>query len=493
MKKKIIIIGGGISGLSAGIYALKNGFEAEIYEKYKVLGGECTAWERKNHTIDNCVSWLTGTSSKKKFYKIWEDLGVLGKDIDLVRHKSFLHVNDDKGNSVDLWADSERFINHLLKLSPEDKPLIIQLRKIIEAYKTMDIPCDKPFEEYSKWDILKLVFKFRKLGPIHGKFSKISIDEYAEQYKHPLIQKFIKSYLPRTYNVSSLFYIMGNFCCGNAYIPRGGSLGITKRMQDKFTALGGTWNSNKEATGIEAKEEHVQIVKFKDGTQAAGDYFVMTCDTNVTFNNIIGTAYMDTYFTDRYNKPKEYPLYSSLNTYFSVKDADLIKGISDTSWLETEENGVLLKTFSSELSYSPKGKALLQTLLIQYEEDFDYWEDLYTNNRSEYRAQKKQVALKMTAAIETKYPQLKKQLEIVEIVTPMSYHRFCGAYKGAYMSFIMSTLAPRKINDGRIKGLKNTYLAGQWLQPPGGLPNAAVTGKFVIQRICKAEKMESTK
>ena len=30
--KKIVIIGGGISGLSAGIYARQNGFETEIYK-----------------------------------------------------------------------------------------------------------------------------------------------------------------------------------------------------------------------------------------------------------------------------------------------------------------------------------------------------------------------------------------------------------------------------------------------------------------------------
>jgi hypothetical protein len=53
------------------------------------------------------------------------------------------------------------------------------------------------------------------------------------------------------------------------------------------------------------------------------------------------------------------------------------------------------------------------------------------------------------------------------------------------MSFILSPYAPKKTSKGRVKGLSNLYLSGQWLQPPGGLPNAAVTGRFTIQRLCK--------
>ncbi|NLG02797.1 MAG: NAD(P)-binding protein [Clostridia bacterium] len=38
-KKKIIIIGGGVSGLTAGVYAQKLGFDSVIYEKHKIAGG----------------------------------------------------------------------------------------------------------------------------------------------------------------------------------------------------------------------------------------------------------------------------------------------------------------------------------------------------------------------------------------------------------------------------------------------------------------------
>ena len=40
--KKIVIIGGGVAGLSAGIFAQKNGFDSVILEKHHTLGGVTT-------------------------------------------------------------------------------------------------------------------------------------------------------------------------------------------------------------------------------------------------------------------------------------------------------------------------------------------------------------------------------------------------------------------------------------------------------------------
>lgn len=59
--KRIVIIGGGISGLTAGIFAQKTGFESIILEKNHTMGGECTGWERQGYHIDGCIHWLVGT------------------------------------------------------------------------------------------------------------------------------------------------------------------------------------------------------------------------------------------------------------------------------------------------------------------------------------------------------------------------------------------------------------------------------------------------
>ncbi len=46
MDKTIATIGAGISGLSAGIFARLNGFDATIYEMGQKAGGVCSSWER---------------------------------------------------------------------------------------------------------------------------------------------------------------------------------------------------------------------------------------------------------------------------------------------------------------------------------------------------------------------------------------------------------------------------------------------------------------
>jgi phytoene dehydrogenase-like protein len=57
MTKRVVIVGAGMSGLSAGCYALMNGYEVEIFEAHKKPGGLCTSWKRGEYVIDGCISW----------------------------------------------------------------------------------------------------------------------------------------------------------------------------------------------------------------------------------------------------------------------------------------------------------------------------------------------------------------------------------------------------------------------------------------------------
>jgi phytoene dehydrogenase-like protein len=39
-----------------------------------------------------------------------------------------------------------------------------------------------------------------------------------------------------------------------------------------------------------------------------------------------------------------------------------------------------------------------------------------------------------------------------------------------------------------LPGLKNFYMAGQWVEVGGGLPAVAISGRDVVQIICKRDK-----
>ena len=51
---KIIIIGGGIPGLCAAVYAQRCGYQAEILETHDSAGGLATSWHRGEYTFETC-------------------------------------------------------------------------------------------------------------------------------------------------------------------------------------------------------------------------------------------------------------------------------------------------------------------------------------------------------------------------------------------------------------------------------------------------------
>lgn len=66
-KQKILIIGGGVAGLTAGIYAQLNGYQATILEMHDKPGGQLIAWERQDYRFDYCLHWLVGSDHGRLF------------------------------------------------------------------------------------------------------------------------------------------------------------------------------------------------------------------------------------------------------------------------------------------------------------------------------------------------------------------------------------------------------------------------------------------
>ena len=98
------------------------------------------------------------------------------------------------------------------------------------------------------------------------------------------------------------------------------------------------------------------------------------------------------------------------------------------------------------------------------------------------------VAKTVQDALEQRFAELQGHITLLDVATPVTNTRYCNVYKGAFMSFALTSQNEKIYHRGRVQGVDNLYLAGQWLQAPGGLPNAVVTGKFAVQRMLKDHK-----
>ena len=108
--KKIIVVGCGVSGMAATMYAIKNGYNVDIYETFNHIGGRCFSVFRKNDfinaynksninlaedlfTVDNGQHLISG--SYKYFFELLDWLGTSH----LIVSKKKLEINFIDTNS----------------------------------------------------------------------------------------------------------------------------------------------------------------------------------------------------------------------------------------------------------------------------------------------------------------------------------------------------------------------------------------------------------
>jgi len=497
--KKIIIIGGGIAGLSAGIYAQKYGFESIIYEKHNIVGGQCTGWDREGYHIDNCIHWLTGSSKGTDLNDAWREVGALGDDINLIQIPYFGKFEFDN-LTITLWKNYDKLRAELKGISPEDGTLIDELINDIKVAGKMDMPAKAPFDMMSAIEILKLGIKCKDAGLVMKKYASVSCEEYGNKYHHPALKKLFKYAMPDGYSIAAFLFSMATVCCGDGAIPEGGSRKMALRMAEKYNSLGGRIVTKMGVDEIVIANQGTSKaraigVKLSDQTTVLADYVIAAADVYYTFEKLLKGQYHDEQFTMRFNDTKNYPLPTSAHAAFAV-DADL-KEYPMTLTFETTPYTVgeatydllSIRNYAYEPEFAPKGKSVITTFINQNDADYLWWEKCYQNEEA-YKAEKERIGKLCEERIVKRFPELDGKLRMIDSFTPMTYKRFCSAYHGAWMSFLMTPGAKMLNHKGIIRGLKNCYLAGMYMQAPGGLPIALVTGKFAVQRICRQEKIK---
>jgi phytoene dehydrogenase-like protein len=478
MSKSIAIIGGGIAGLSAGIYARMNGFEVDIFEMHSMAGGLCTGWKRKDYTFDGCIHWLTGSSPSSSYYRLWEEIGAIqGKQFfNWDYHSKFML---DDGRILTFYTDPDKLEKELISLAPEDTKAIKELIGDMRKFMKHEIPPDIKISDIFKLlSTIRLVYKYRLTGK-----------ELSEKFTNPSVKKLIANLDWHGMMVAFTLWGISLMASGNGGYPLGGSLGFIQSVLNRYLSLGGRINYHSKVDKILVNGNKASGILLSDGEIKMADTIISAADGYSTIFEWLEGKFINEKIVRLYHDLKPFPslIYVSLGIHGEYPNIPHSLTFPVTQAFQAgskEVNSLTFKNYSFDKSIAPAGKSVFCFMI---ENDFEYWKKI-KGDREQYQREKNLIGELVVDALTAVFPEIKSHVDVVDVATPCTFHRYTGNWKGSYEGWLLTKNAITKQFPQTLPGLSNFYMVGQWVSPGGGLPTGVITAKAAIKKICKSEK-----
>jgi len=497
-EKSIIIIGAGISGLSAGCYGQMNDYKTQIFEMHEKAGGLCTGWERRGYTIGT-IGWVNGSGpANNDFHNFWKELGVLQKRT-FIDYEEYVKVEGKDGQVFTLYTDINRLEQEMLDLAPEDKPLISGFIKALWVFTRFNpVPLTKPGELWGFMDKVKFFAGLLPNMGALGKWMKMSVRDFADQFKNPFMREAWSEAIPNVLffdpNIAMSF-VLSTFAgmhLKNAGYPVGGAPELVKTMEKRYRNLGGELHFESKVAKILVENDKAVGIRLENGTEYRSNFVVSASDGYTTIFKMLEGKYVNEEVTALYEStPLTPPLMLislGVNRTFKGHPPSIggdVFPLNKPIQMEGRAcNWLGSHVYNFDPTLAPEGKSRIRVML---QSDYGYWKDLWENDGRRYKAEQEEIADQVIAALEKRYPGIIDQVEMCDVATPVSFERYTGNWKGSYLGWLASPEFMDKRISKTLPGLENFYLVGTW-SGNGSLGFAATSGRHVTQIICHKDQ-----
>jgi phytoene dehydrogenase-like protein len=491
--KSIIIIGGGIAGLSAGCYGRMNGFCTRIFEMHKKPGGLCTSWKRQGYVIDGCLHWVVGSGPGSGLHSVWQELGAF-EGRQFIHNDIYMHVEGPDGSSFSLPADIDRMERAMKELSPGDAPVIDEFVRASRTMLHIDMPVGKAPELMNLWDTIKFFVRFFPMLKTFRMWNRISLEEFAERFRHPLLRHAFREFFLPDFPVVFALMIVGWLHRKNAGYPLGGSLEFSRGIERRYLSLGGEISYRARVAKILVENGRAVGVRLTDGNEHRADYVVSAADGHATIFEMLDGKFVDPTIRSYYDNLPIFPslIHVALGVHRTFDDAPrCVEGFmlhlqEPLSIGNDTHHRLWIHIYNFDPTLAPPGRTLVKALIPA---DYQYWKDLH-EQPERYSTEKERIAGHVVAALDRRFPGLANHVEMRDIASPTTFVRYTGNWRGSVEGWIPAPQAGgMRLRISKVlPDLDRFYMAGQWVEPGGGVPTVAVSGRNVIQIICKREK-----
>lgn len=525
----IVVVGGGIAGLTATAYGLYYGYRTALFEYQDKVGGVVSTFNVGGYTFDGGPRSIENSGTVKPML---EQLGlhlewskspvsmivenqtiILDQEEDIQKYENLLiSLFPESIDSIkDIISDISKFMDYSKVLYGVNNPLFIDLKKQPKSFYT---------KELFPW-----LFQFLKTS---GKINRLKtpIEDYLQMKTDN--QDLIKFISEHFFQNTPVFFALSYFSIYIDYFyPKGGTGELAKILEKYILQHQGNIYYRTQIKSIDI--EHNVIKTENEMFQYRG--LVWAGSIDCLYSSIDLSTIQSIKLQKRINDQKEklsslqggdsviqlflgvnlpneyFRLKHTGHVFYTTKKKDLIllkefiSNAKKTDSIDEKLNIIesYLRSTTYEISVpSLKDRSYEESSLeISTLMDYSVVEDSIRNQW--YDALKERVKTVIIDVLDQSlYPGISQHIKLSFLSTPYTIKDRFLSKDGAITGFAFSKDNPSETNVLKVansvkSNIKNIVTAGQWTYSPAGVPTAVMTGKLAVDYLKKTLKIKKQK
>ncbi|MCQ4086711.1 NAD(P)/FAD-dependent oxidoreductase [Saccharibacillus sp. JS10] len=493
MQKSVVVIGGGLGGLSAAISLRQAGYEVSLYEKNNHIGGKLNRLDQDGFGFDLGPSILT---MPRVFEDLFKGSGKSMSDyvhIERLDHQWRSFFPD--GNVIDLYESLKNMGENNPHLSEKD---MREYRNLLEYSKKIYDMTDKTYfkhgvdttgEIMKHTSLLGALKNFDLFSTVHGAIDK----RISNPQLRDMLSYFIKYVGSSPYDAPAVLNMMiyMQHDQGLWYVP-GGLNKLADGLVKLAEEIGVQFHFGTAVTKLEKKNDVITSGWLDDGTRLTADYYVSNMEVIPVYERLLEE---DSRFVDKLKKKfepassglvlhlgvkKTYPQLRHHNFFFAKDMKQQMQSIFHDHKLPNDPVIYLVNVNKTDPSQAPEGHENIKVL-----PHIPYIQDQKPISRQEYEQFAERVLMKLERM---GLEDLRANIVTRDMWTPEDIRKTYGSDRGA----IYGTVSDRKKNKGfkhakQSERYNNLFFVGGTVNPGGGMPMVTLSGQLVSKKIAQRD------
>lgn len=506
MKYNTIIIGGGLSGLTAGATLAKFGKKVLLLEQHHKPGGCATTFKRGDFIIEVGLHEMSGLVENGNLRRIFKMLEV-EDHVDFEQVPEFYGIISDKEDFV-FPHGFEAASKTLIKKYPDEEKGIKKFLKLIAGIRkdAHSLPRN-PLVNKLIYPLMPLLYPNLVTATKHTVGSWLDKNIKNEKTKLDLVAHIV--YWGDDPYTLSMFYFglpFAGFIENGGYFIKGGSQKLSDHLAAYIEKQGGTVLLGKRVEKIVTENGKATGVIFRDSFNKSEQPITIACD-NIVANCAIPVvpALLDEPFASMLKqKISPHPnstsllcMYFGFNQkldQFGVKyysnfiqgdDVETLKDVHPNQLGDWKKRSFIFVDYEKvDAGLAPADKAAGVICTVAYLKN---WEGL---SDEDYKAKKEEVSQILLQRLEEQFPGIGESIEYYELSTPKTIKRYTSNPGGAVYGFAQTKQlsASKRFRNNFL--IPNLYFASAWAFPGGGF-EGSITGGFLAALQMNKDKIWS--